>query len=148
MVFESIESMFPKCFHIFQRLMLVNNICYRIHDRNKWLIENNSICFILKIIESYLRPIYILRDRGWRKTIKLLGMPRLSRLHIQEFGRYLFAANGGRTLQSKRGKPKGTARQRNKAKHTKRRGTVARVVNKRRNALVWVLYTRVKTFGQ
>lgn len=66
-------------------------------------------------------------------------MPRLSRLHIQEFGRYLFAANGGRTLQSKRGKPKGTARQRNKAKHTKRRRTVARVVNKRRNALVGIL---------
>lgn len=54
---------------------------------------------------------------------------------------YIFAATSGRTLQSKRGKPKRTVRQRNKTKPTKRRRTGPRVVNKRRNALVgiWAL---------
>lgn len=137
-VFESIEFLFPKCFHIFQRLMLVNNICNRVHDRNKWWIENNYIVFILKMIESHLRPIYILCNIGWRKTIKLLGMPRISRPKIQEVGMYIVAATGRRTLQSKRGKPKRIVRQRNKTKQTRRRKT-----GPRRNALVWVLYTRV-----
>lgn len=90
------------------------------------------------MIESYLRPIYILRDRGRGKIIKSLGMSRISRPKIQKVGLHIVAATGGRTLQSKRGKPKRIVRQRNKTKHTRRRRA-----GPRRNALVCVLNKRV-----
>lgn len=56
---------------------------------------------------------------------------------------HIVAATGGRTLQSKRGKPKGIVRQRNKIKHITRRRA-----GSRNNALVCVLNKGVYFLAQ